>query len=152
MNIRTERQTERQTDRLTARTSHLCGARSGLPQLCYKAFHHFKYLPSRLYSCFSERELDRIQHRALLCCNHTTYCLFESTVCAKQENLSRLKKSLFLQELLPFVLPRILCRVSSKDNFEAKKSPRRIRFVCTIVYYGTSLCCSFCFYFYKPLM
>ena len=33
MNVRTERQTERQTDRPTARTSHLCGARSGSPQL-----------------------------------------------------------------------------------------------------------------------
>ena len=29
-----DRQTDRQTDRPTARTSRLCGARSGLPQLC----------------------------------------------------------------------------------------------------------------------
>ena len=33
MNVRTEQQTDRQTDRLTARTSRLCGARSGSPQL-----------------------------------------------------------------------------------------------------------------------
>ena len=33
MNVQTDRQTERQTDRPTARTSRLCGARSGSPQL-----------------------------------------------------------------------------------------------------------------------
>ena len=109
----------------------------------------------RIYSCFSKRKLNHAQHRALLCWNHVTYCLFEWAARAKKEFLLRLKILIFLQELSPLVSSRVLCRVSSKDkklNFEAKKSPRRIRFVCTIVYYGATLCSCFCFYFYKPLM
>ena len=33
MNVRTDRQKDRQTDRQATRTSRLCGARSGSPQL-----------------------------------------------------------------------------------------------------------------------
>ena len=39
MNVRTDRQKDRQTDRRAARTSRLCGARSGSPQLAIA--HHF---------------------------------------------------------------------------------------------------------------
>ena len=43
----------------------------------------------------------------------------------------------------------VLCRASSKDkkwNFEAKKSLRRIICVFMFVYWGTTLCCGFCFH------
>ena len=59
--------------------------------------------------------LDFPQHRALLCYNHATYCLFELVSRAKQENLSWLNVSFILRELQLLIRSRVFCRVSSEN-------------------------------------
>ena len=95
---------------------------------------------------------------SLLCCNHVSYCLFESASRPEQENFMRFMISFFLQELWLLISSRarsrVLCRVSSKYknwNFQMKKSSRRIIFVYTIVSCGATFCCRFRFDFYELL-
>ena len=68
--------------------------------------------------------LDCAQHRALLCCNHATYCTFELVSRAKQEDLSWLNVLLIFCELQPLVLSHeFFCEVSSeieKQNFDMR--------------------------------
>lgn len=62
-------------------------------KLCYKIFHHCKYILTNRFTCIS---LNLSTHRArscpascfeTLCCNHVTYCLFESASHAKTEDI-----------------------------------------------------------------
>ena len=64
--------------------------------------HHCKYLLSGLLvPTLSQASvmLDFAQYHALLCYNHTTYCLFELVSSAEQENLPWSNVSFILREL-----------------------------------------------------
>ena len=99
--------------------------------------------------------LDFAQHRALLCYNHATYCLFELVSRAKQENLSWSNVSFILRELQLLVRSHAFCRVSSeikKYNFEMKKPSRRTILVHTIALHGESFRWAAVFTEYELLM
>ena len=101
------------------------------------------------------RALDFAQHRALLCYNHATYCLFELVSCDKQENLLLSNVSFILRELQLLVRSHKFCRVSSeikKYNFEMKKPSRRTILVHAIVLHGKSFRWAAVFTEYELLM
>ena len=101
------------------------------------------------------RALDFAQHRALLCYNHTTYCLFELVSRAKQENLSWSNVSFILRELQLLVRSHAFCRVLSKIkkyNFEMKKPSRRTILVHAIALHGESFRWAAVFTEYELLM
>ena len=123
-----------------------------------KAVHHCKYLLP-VYLCRLEPikhwALDFAQHRALLCYNHATYCLFELVSRAKQENLSWSNVSFILRELQLLVRSHAFCRVSSeikKYNFEMKKPSRRTILVHAIGLHGKSFRWATVFTEYELLM
>ena len=101
------------------------------------------------------RALDFAQHRALLCYNYVTYCLFELVSCAKQENLLWSNVSFILHELQLLVRSHAFCWVSSKIkkcNFEMKKPSRQTILVHTIALHGESFHCAAVFTEYELLM
>ena len=124
-----------------------------------KAVYHCKYLLYLVYLCRLEpikhRALDFAQHRALLCYNHATYCLFELVSRAKQENLLWSNVSFILRELQLLVWSHAFCRVSSeikKYNFEMKKPSRRTILVHAIGLHGESFCWAAVFTEYELLL
>ena len=101
------------------------------------------------------RALYFAQHRALLCYNHTTYCLFELVSHAKLENLSWSNVSFILRELQLLIRSHAFYRVLSKIkkyNFEMKKPSRRTILVYEIALHGESFRWAAVFTEYELLM